>query len=584
MITHWPQSMSAPLAGLPARTRIAAWVLLLITWMAWSEHLGAVDMIFEDHPTVLNRESALKLIDVGCRAMIDSDTTPARAVDAALAFVKALQFFSTSGDPAIVEELNANIFWCKKRMNLDQIRSFLAAKGSDAEEENLIAKAAEIVTKAVDSSEAQAYFDRANTYAKENPTNFTQITSRYFEVAERFSGTDISIQAQRLSLAAQKKVVEQTKAKQEAMRATIFTRVAIPSAGREELAPPEGLNAAVATIRKQYKDEYAKRHPAQKRSLSRLFAIEAEDRSKPATMRHALYQEAVTLAIESKNYFRILKLADAMAEVFAVNAKEQKLAWLSKESGNAIAKAITTLLNTPLDPEANAVAGKELCFNENQWDEGIRVLVLGNDQALKTVADMEVLVPEGSAQQVELADYWHKLAGKASSSQKEQMIARSVYWYEKAQPDLKGFSKERVAKRLIELMDQLPYTKFTYAKGLTVKQWDRIPVKSIPLLATKELQDTGLVLTRGMRVRIVPHPTDTWNFDYGDYRWEGLSNIFDTNCWGGTWETKDNKPFYTSRNLTWENILMLSARSSCASSRARVTTPGCSRARSGPPS
>lgn len=545
MTTNGPQPMSNPRphAGIPIRRpigHIAALALLLIAFMASMNHLAAADAMAPDgQPAVLDRDAALRLVEAGRRAMIDSNTIPARSVDAALAFVKALHFFATSGDNDIIRELNANIFWCKKRMNLDQLRGFLAAKGGDAGDAKLIAEAADLVAKVVDTSEAQAYFDRANAYVQANPTAYAQITTRYFEVAERFPGTDISAQAQRLSLAAQKQLMELTKAEQEALRATIFTRAAaIPAAGREALPSAEDLRSAVTTIRKQYKDEYAKRRPAQKRRLAGLLAKEASDRSKPATMRHALYQEAGALALEAKDYLGMLKLADTMAEVFAVDANEQKLAWLGKESGNSMAGAIITLLNTPLDPDANTVVGKGLCFNENQWDEGVRVLALGNDQVLKTVAEMEVMKPEGSAQQVELADHWHKLASKTFGSQKEQMIARSVYWYGKAQPDLKGITKDRVAQRLSELNDQLPYTKFNYARDLTVKQWERIPVKSVTLSATSSRQDTGLVLTRGMRVRIVPHPTETWSFNYSRYTWnhyetkQPISNIFDTNCWG----------------------------------------------------
>jgi hypothetical protein len=514
--------------------------LLLITWVVWSDHLGAVDaMAIEQHPAELNREGALRLVEAGRRAMIDSNTTPARTVDAALAFVKAVQFFNTSGDSELVRELKANIFWCKKRMNLDQVREFLAAKGNDPGDAKLITEAADLVAKVVDTSEAKAYFDRANAYAKANPTAYMQITSRYFEVAERFIGTDISEQAHRLSLAAQKQMMEQTKIEQEMLRATIFTRTAaIPAPGRNALATPEDLRDAVATIRKQYKDEYANRRPAQKRQLAAYLAKEAGDNSKPVTMRYALYQEAGALALAAKDYFGLLKIADTMAGDFAVDAKDQKLAWLGKVTGDTMAAALVTLLNNPLDPKANAVVGKGFCFNENQWDEGVRVLALGNDQTLKTVAEMEVLKPEGSAQQVELADHWHELSGKVSGSQKEEMIIRSVYWYNKALLELKGITKERVAQRLLELNELLPYTKFNYAKGLTVKQWERIPVKPVELSASSSRLDTGLVLTRGMRVRIVPHPTESWSFNYSSTMWkhyetkEPMSNIFDTNCWG----------------------------------------------------
>ena len=558
---HERGQITEQLASPDARTTCAAGclrvgsarlALLLLACLAGIGGLGAADIFIRPPPdsaaAVLDRDSAMRLVELGRRAMSDSNTTPARSVDAALDFVRALHFFSTSGDLDMVRELNANIFWCKKRMNLDDLRVYLAAKGGDAGDAKLIAEATALVEQQVQSSEAQAYFDRASAYAQDHPTAYAQITSRYFEVAERFPNTELSAKAQRLSLDAQKQLKELTMAAQDALRATIFTRViASPSPGRETAPAADDLRTAVATIRKQYKDDYAKRRPSQKRRLSRLLAKDAADRSLPAAMRYALYDEACGLALEAKDYLGLLNLSDAMADNFALDATQQKQARLGKERGNAVATAIAKLLTTPLDADANAVVGKQLCFTEHYWEEGVRLLALGNDPVLKTVADMEVLKPEGSAQQVELADRWDQLATKANGPVKEQMIARSVHWFGKAQPRLKGFTRDRVAKRLVELGDLLPYTLFNYAIDLTVKQWERIPFKAIEMPATSTRQDLGLVLTRGMRVRIVPHPTEIWSFNYTGYTWnhyktkEPMPSIFDTNCWGRDVAKSDNE-------------------------------------------
>ena len=546
-----PDARNACAAGC-LRVGSARLALLLLACLGGMGSLGAADILNRPPPdsatAVLDHDSAMRLVELGRRAMNDSNTTPARSVDAALAFVSALHFFATSGDQDMISELNANIFWCKKRMNLDDLRGFLAAKGGDANDAKLIAEAAALVEQQVQASEAQAYFDRANAYAQEHPTAYAQITSRYFEVAERFPNTELSAKAQRLSLDAQKQLLELTKAAQEILRATIFTRVIAASApGREAVPVADDLRTAVTTIRKQYKDDYAKRRPSQKRRLSRLLAKDAADRNQSAAMRYALYDEAGGLALEAKDYLGLLNLGDDMAGNFALDATQKKLAWLGKERGNTVAIAITKLLATPLDADANTLVGKELCFTERYWDEGVRLLALGNDPVLKNVADMEVLKPEGSAQQVELADRWDKLATKASGPMKEQMVARSVHWFGKAQPGLKGFTRDRVAKRLVELGELLPYTLFNYAIDLTVKQWERIPFKAIEVPATNERQDTGLVLTRGMRVRIVPHPTETWSFNYGSYTWNHsvtkapMANIFDTNCWGRDVLKADNE-------------------------------------------
>ena len=515
----------------------------------------AMDDAPHDHTAApLDRDEALHLVEAGKRAMGDSDGSPARTVDAALAFANALRFFTAAGDSDMVCELNADLFWCKKRMNLEEMRSYVAAKGGGADERKLIAEASAALGKQVQADEVQGYFDRAGAYARAHPEDYAQITSRYLEVAERFPGSPLGAQAQVLSLAAEKQLLERNRAQQEALHATIFTRPApAPAPDRAALPPPEAVRAAVAELKKQRKDEYAQRRPGQKRRLAARLAKDAEDAAQPPALRYAMLAEAEAVAVDAKEYYALLTTADAVAASFAVGAKEQKLAWLARERGSAVPAAMAKLLDDPLDGEANATVGRELCFVERHWDEGLPVLAHGDDAALKAVAEMELFKPEGTLQQVELADRWYELGVKASGVAKEQMIGRSAGWYARALPGLKGMTKERIARRVDELAELLPYTLYNYANDLTLKQWERIPGKAIALSAASQRQDTGLVLTPGMRVRIVPNPLETWNFAYPRYRWmdrrtkEAIGNVFDTNCWG--WDPKAK----TARSITADN-------------------------------
>jgi len=56
----------------------------------------------------------------------------------------------------------------------------------------------------------------------------------------------------------------------------------------------------------------------------------------------------------------------------------------------AAQKALVTLDGKPTDPEANFTVGKFYCLLKGDWDEGLPMLALGNDPALKELATKEI--------------------------------------------------------------------------------------------------------------------------------------------------------------------------------------------------
>jgi hypothetical protein len=495
------------------------------------------------HP-VDPRAEALKNIALGNRAMVESNKTPARAVEAALAFIKALHYYQSVDDTEMICELDANIFWCKKRMNIDEMKSFLVAKGGSAQDAQLIAEADQLVAKQVNAAEAAPYLARADKFAQEHPTDFSQIATRYFEVAERFPGSEIGTKAQKLSLEAQKRLTTALQQEHDALFETIFSRAApTPPDGRLPLPATEALHAAVAELKKNHKDDYAIRRPTHKRHFAATLAKEAAEDGATPELRCASFDEAATLALEAKDYLMVLGIADSLASAFAVDAKERKLLYLNRDHGNPVAAAIIKLLDAPNDKDANLVVGKYCCLEMRRWDVGAPILARGGDAALKAVAEMELIRPEGTMQQIELADHWSELGMKSFGPTKEQLMARSFYWYGQAWPSLSGITKDRIDKRLEEVGDLMTPTALNFVWVLSIKQFDRLPGKTLVVPATKERVDTGLVLTRGMRAVIIPHPTDSWTMLYGNYAWDKMSNVFDTNGYG-----------YDAQAKTWRNL------------------------------
>jgi hypothetical protein len=479
---------------------------------------------------------AEQLVAAGRQAMQDSNADPSRSVAAAVSFSKAIKYYEAAGDIDKVCDLEANIFWCKKRMNVDDVKAFVAQKAGDKSVTEALAKADAVATREIPKTEAKNYFDRAEKYAKEHPEDYEQISVHYFEVAERFVGTDLSLQAQKLSLAAQQQQMKQIKTAKEAERQTLFTRSAAAAASAGQLAPvpaAAALHAAVVSVKKLYKDNYAKTKPSQKRRLAvKLLEQVAATKDDPVTQ-YALLSESIDLSVSVADWYTTFSACDAMAQYFkGIDAKAKKKEVFTKARGNPTAQAILKLLDNPADAEANALAGKYFCFEAGNWDIGLPLLAQGSDADLKAAAEMEMLTPAGSAEQVELGDKWYALGKKAKQPAQLGMLARAVSWYKQAAPSLTGVTKERIDQRSDEIYLQVPETDVDYAH-ITVKQWDRLLTKSIDIKADNPSNDIGLILTKGAKVVIVPHPTDTWTMHYEGWHWSsGAPNVFDTDATG----------------------------------------------------
>ncbi len=60
----------------------------------------------------------------------------------------------------------------------------------------------------------------------------------------------------------------------------------------------------------------------------------------------------------------------------------------------------------PAQPAANLTAGRYLCLVKGDWDNGVPMLALGSDKALKNVSLMELRGAESAEQQAAIGDAW----------------------------------------------------------------------------------------------------------------------------------------------------------------------------------
>jgi hypothetical protein len=141
-------------------------------------------------------QDADALFAQGVKLLKESESNQTAVLPAAKALSKAAILFDLQNNEAKVAECNSYLYWTKKKMNLDNATAFVASEGKAS-----IAYL-ETVSKAVPHNEAEKMLAEAQKFEKDNAGEPLLVAVRYFEIADRFKGTDASLKAQAASLKA----------------------------------------------------------------------------------------------------------------------------------------------------------------------------------------------------------------------------------------------------------------------------------------------------------------------------------------------------------------------------------------------
>ncbi len=168
------------------------------------------------------------------------------------------------------------------------------------------------------------------------------------------------------------------------------------------------------------------------------------------------------------------KVEEAQGAVDSVKSAELAVAECAKGlqearlEHEAISAAEEKLKTAPDDPEACLTLGRWYCFQQDDWDEGLKLLAKGSDDALKSLAAEELASrPSKAEDKVARGDAWWESAEKAAGKTKAAMRRRAGDWYQEALPDLApGLGKTRVEKRLAEAADEPPPKANSRAVGI----------------------------------------------------------------------------------------------------------------------
>ncbi len=159
------------------------------------------------------------------------------------------------------------------------------------------------------------------------------------------------------------------------------------------------------------------------------------------------------------------KAAEAQAELDAIKSAQSMLAECAKglqqarHEHEAMLAAQERLKTDPDDADACLAVGRWDCFQQGDWDEGLKLLAKCNDATLKSLAAEELASkPSKAEDKVARGDAWWNLAEKATGRAKAAMRQHASHWYQDALPDLPpGLEKLTVEKRLAKAtLEPLP--------------------------------------------------------------------------------------------------------------------------------
>jgi len=453
----------------------------------------------------------------GLDAMKDSDADPHRGVDAAISFSHALSIYKDLGLMDQVAEMQSNIFWCKKRMNIDDLEDYLAKKGAAASSAFTAAKA--VMDTQVPVSEADSYLDKAKQYQASSPDKHFQIAIRFSEIIERFPDTDAAKAAEPIFVAEQSAYLSQVSKerateKQELQQAidqvqsTRFMAAAAAVAGTTAIPAEADRNRALTAIKTAYHDAYQIRTQDGKRALAQRLLTESDSNKDDAAYFYMMLAESERLALESAEWEIVLAAIEKTGEFFVgYDVQAHKKEAFGRERSDQVANAIYLLLGNPNDKAANLTAGRGFCLGLGRFDLGLPMLADGTDGDLKKAAQLELTNPQLPGEQKALGDLWYGIGHHVSSAERLVAWDRARTWYRRALPGLGALHQQELQGRMDEIDDALPQTDLDW-DHLTEKQWNRLKGDEIDIESKVDRSNGDVDIDDDHRVRVVPFPDD----------------------------------------------------------------------------
>jgi hypothetical protein len=496
------------------------------------------------------KAEATRLNDEGVAALKLVDSDPSKVVDAAIAFNKALKLVNAIGADELRQEVQANMWYAKKKMSDKDLDRFLESKGANKTEAKLALSQVNLTAKAaIPASEAKEYLARAERFARANPAKHYEIAIRYLEVAERFTGTPESVSAQKLSLEASeaynkdaayrlakanedlqknkdKLVEEAMKQANENKRNTIFSQV--PAAGKGAMPVPAktDVDRLIAEYRGNNAVDYRQQDPTKRWALAEKVLKQAKETKGDPAMRWALAKEALDVArVPRVDAIHVAIDAAIICgeDYLGQDPRAVRIEHLRSMNTNPAQKAALALMDDPLNAQANTDLGYFYAVRAKRHTDGFNMLAMGKDPDLKRIGEMELAKPRNGDESFQLATLWDGVANRESDRvTKLAVLARAFQWYKEACKQLKGGGNlDRAKARATAIENELPLENPDW-DDLTGGQWNRLKGPVLEVEAARTFKQPFAV-PPGQRIRVVPHPDDRWVYAGRQVDWKGLA-------------------------------------------------------------
>lgn len=456
-------------------------------------------------------EDAAEMQQKGIAALKESQTNPRAIVDAARSFARASAAYEGDGDTDKAVEMNSYLYWCKKKMSLQDIEEFI--KGGETSVTQKLNAVEQLETNAND---AKAWLDRAERFARANPNEHLLIAIRFFEVAGRFKGSDESLSAMDRSLKEMQVVGE--KPVLPPVRLNVEANAPLAD-GKQPIPAAASVKQTEKTLRETFKNEYAGTKPEERAELFRKLMAVAADSPAGSADKYVALREARDIAVAQGEVSPAFEALDALAQVYSMDKAAEAAAMLQKfqsaqaeeatylackialrlidetakaekfealkplisaagslvgrlpnrayvaelkarlSKANEIVKewpacksAMLKLKDSPDDEAANHAMGRFYCFILDDWERGLPALARGPDKALKAAAEKEAARPQLDRDQAAVGDAWFEISKKSGAPvHKAALEARALFWYRKALAVSSGLEKLRIEKRMAEV-------------------------------------------------------------------------------------------------------------------------------------
>ncbi len=324
------------------------------------------------HTVTMHAEDADEVREKGIAALKDSQTNPRAIVDAARFFVRAAALYGEAGNEEKNVEMKSFLYWCKKKMTLADIEQFIKG-GEDA----VASKLAAVEKAAPKADDAQKWFDRAGQFATKNPDEHLLIAIRYFEVADRFKGTDTGHAAIERSLNEMQRIQAPNVAPRPEVAAPPAVSAAVTNVVREAVPSQVKLKDAEKTIKDIFKDDYAKRSAEDRKAFGCKLLQQAFDTKNDMPALYVLLREASATAASTGDAETAVKAIDALAVAFEIDAGALKADALAKVGIAATSTEQATAL-----AHAYLVAVEDSVVSDN-YDAALKMITTADTVARK---------------------------------------------------------------------------------------------------------------------------------------------------------------------------------------------------------